>query len=173
MRLDPRAGLERGRCAQPSQVWHIVPDIDKIFDIEEKTSIYLYPDMISCTVISCTTSKILPLISSAYISILQYQIVPGSLSAAAPQRSPPGGHHQLPLPPAPRRPEPGPGAPLGRALPVRPPPCYWRHCGTQAAPAAGVCGRAARGEGVYRTVGALHAQALSLHRWPGPLEAAA
>jgi hypothetical protein len=42
--LDPSAGLERGRCAQPPQVWHIVPNIDKIFDIEEKPSTSLYPD---------------------------------------------------------------------------------------------------------------------------------
>jgi hypothetical protein len=38
----PSAGLpvKRGRCSQPPQVWHIVPDIDKIFDMEEKTLKY-------------------------------------------------------------------------------------------------------------------------------------
>jgi hypothetical protein len=65
--LDLLAGLERGRCAQPPQVWQIVPDIDKIFDIEEKTSISLYPDIAP---ISCTTSKFLPSISLyPYIAI--------------------------------------------------------------------------------------------------------
>jgi hypothetical protein len=44
-RLDPSAGLERSRCAQPPQVWHIVPNIDQILDIEEKPSISLYPDI--------------------------------------------------------------------------------------------------------------------------------
>ncbi len=59
--LDPSAGLERGRCARPPQVWHIVPDIDKILDIEENTSRSIYPDiaLISCS----TTSKFLPSIS--------------------------------------------------------------------------------------------------------------
>ena len=50
-------GLERGRCAQPPQVWYIVPDIDKIFDIEAKTSISLYPDIAP---ISWTASKFSP-----------------------------------------------------------------------------------------------------------------
>jgi hypothetical protein len=58
------AGLKHGRpgpgCAHPPQVWHIVPDIDKISDIEAKTSISLYSNSAP---ISCTTSKFLPSIS--------------------------------------------------------------------------------------------------------------
>jgi hypothetical protein len=45
---------------QPPQVGHIAPYIDKIFDIEEKTSMSLYLDIAP---ISCKTSKFLLSIS--------------------------------------------------------------------------------------------------------------
>ncbi len=67
--LDPSAGLERGRCAQPPQVWHIVPNIDKIFDIEEKPSISLYSDIAP---ISCTKSIFFPSISLYYDIAIRY-----------------------------------------------------------------------------------------------------
>ncbi len=69
-RLDSLVGLERGRRAQPPQVWHIVPNIDQIFDIEEKPSTSLYPDIAP---ISCTTSKILPSVSLYPDTAIRYR----------------------------------------------------------------------------------------------------
>jgi hypothetical protein len=43
--LDPWTGLERGRCAQPPQVWHIVPDIDKNLGYRREASIFLGPNI--------------------------------------------------------------------------------------------------------------------------------
>ncbi len=43
--LDLSAGLESGRCGQPPLVLHIIPDFDKVFDINDKTSMSLYPDI--------------------------------------------------------------------------------------------------------------------------------
>jgi hypothetical protein len=67
--------MQRGQCAQlPPQEGHIVRYIDKTFDIEEKPSTSLYPDIAP---ISCTTSKLLPSISLyPDVAIMQYDILP-------------------------------------------------------------------------------------------------